>query len=1647
MSTMLLCGPTLYKEQCEQYSVKPNQTILQQLQRIDLMYLTRVDASKTFLGSIGVQALLGFVEAHRGVEELNLEKNGLDQICIEKLCQILLEGHPRLHSITLSKNFLSEGSARLLWNTVRRNPIIVSLKLDGCNVSEQWMQRLTYALGVNASRLEGGGKSGSSLVPVKNDVRNTLSLNFGPLSDGPCWTELSILVISSSESYVKLFHDSVLLPLRSYFSCFHLRVTPAVVTSSDGLALVDTKVDMCRDADNGNLPWCVSFFDPSHPFSPAHLYALKKVLEVLPEKAETILDPQHHSDKRNKIAEKAAVKHQANIFFYAIFSTALSKSFQEQRFFDSDQLCRCMEIDKGEKYNRSSFFTSSGIPILRNATHFAVRCQSDLYVEMTSAHFPNIERHSCQSSYKKEYPEDVLEQWKLISTGHEKVIQTLLTYLTDNITMETGNEGFSVPMILYGEEGIGEDDILSCIARCLTESKEDQKVLRENDGSEKGGATSLLSLSVPRVVTYDVQAHSDSLVSLLYFALSVFNPSASLEYETVDVLCAAVREAIANYREEQPLVLLVSNLGAVRWNPFYAVDMRTAGTSNASCGYFEWIPSSFPPKVRIIVTLHTGHPARIALTQYYPRPKECLCTPLSGRCLIDLLKNFLLNHFNIKLPGLHTLTSTLRDRFTSAELIYLEKSDHIQVKFAELAAACLACTIYGRGDESDVSDEDETISLLRQLPGTMEGVVKQICADLSTLYSPITVLYTSICLCISPLPQSDLLYICEELGGCPKHVTSAVLKEMITFRLVRTDPTSCLSTIAHSSIRHALLDLYDDHVKSISVLVEQHLHRLVATLSPEIFWAFRSLAPIQLSNGNFKSLESLLQNSVVMDSILSSSPLNRVAVINAFFNLQCAQQMLVDMVDLGYSTDGDLYAINERDVTAGLQHVQRYRYHFLQEIMLAEGSSTLIQDARKNAQFANYPVMRAINNGAEDTSRDELQCDNTCLFCDYREDYVAAVTLTSVMVFSMKKKGNCIAHRNICIENEEEGGEVLGICIAAQMKAVVIRKTAIFFLDFSTGTAWTMKGIRAPVEDTAAILNSNGRLLLLHQGCIEGASSRIEVLNLSTRNSEFKITQSVLPSSRAIFCGDYVLHIVQKHIYVLNAQLKEVGVLEHNGVVRSACGVESRRILISSVGSYFWVWNFNGAFVSRVDTGLHPILALTLDSVGSLVITRHAKGLRLWNVASGSCIAPLLTSARGKTSTPRFTCDSRRILATTGSMLNIWDSQSGISIGAIASPSGSFTSFSEKNNLVYTTSVSSKMIKIWDLSEERAVQSENKVLEGTLTTQLLRNGKVSKHSIESVSTDLENDYVVCLDSKGHLFVYSITSGEEIKTNLGTPVYSAFMLKNSTIVFTMINSAQVMYYNILTQCTTSYPLSKFIAHAETLKLLFSPFNRDIFAVSVSNGTNALFVCEMSKSPSTFVNLYYHRGQVFSALFFGNFMYSIGAEDKYVCLWSIEKRVCRTAYQHPVSIECASCTASGILIFMDGNGDVYHLHPEDVTSPSRAQLISSKLSNLCPTLDYFFRNVQLKSILCWSSIIFCVTHFNEVAIIALEKGVVNRVPIQRGITSIRAVENNDQKKIIIGTVTGECLIFDLLFPRSEPGNFLSAGKSLAFRSEHN
>lgn len=1551
LRNMLESGAELYKVCCLKYEIRTNEVILQQVSRKDLMHVTKIDASKTFLGALGVLAVLDFVEAHRGIEEINLCKNGVDHSCIERLCQILREGHSRLAKINLSFNILSTGSARVLWDALRQVDSVCCVNLEGCELNEEWMNRVRDVIKRNNAKNES--------VEVRSSTRL--------MKEGK-WQMLFVLVIGG-EANAKRFNDLILLPLGSYLASRMVRIAPVFIADDDAEEVVDEKIKMCRCSEIDGLPWCVGLLTDG-PLASPQLLALKEVAGMYASLA-PVAD---RGSQTISSCESNLRKDTPSLFLYYVppMSGKQNKKVTVMHARDwlvmaglsvSDASCYCTAIPNAV--------------VLSNPTLFVVRSQSDFYSSIAQK-YPD---KSQLPLYDEEIEVSLEEYSKRGEIGelHEQALDGIMYYVKNHA------QEFSVPMVVHGDPDVGKAAVLSCVAsRLLMSTREDPP----------------LDPSTCRVVTFDIRSSCSSLSLFLSFILTTMNPTASLESPSVDLLCQSVKESIVAYRGP-PLVLLIAHLDALD-TTYHSPSMVT-----------DWIPFSFPSAVKIVISVRNDHFSAPALRQRCPQPYEVVCSPLPGRELVRLFKEAL-SARGLVLPGLQDFTRSVKDSLTPAEAAFLRKKESSHEQFFRIAAAHVECL--ARKKNLKKFSEPEVLSLINELPDTIAGLVKGICEYLQITIDTCTVKMIGLCLALSsPLPLTQLLYLCEEMGECKKYSSSVALSSMSHYGIVDWDSANAsVAKISHHTVQKAILEFYNDSLSKVSVLLEQHLHRLVATLSPDISWAFRRLVPLMLSNGNFRGLQDLLGSSLHLDSILCGPPRSQLYLIDAFFRLITSQHLLAELSTAGLPVE---VTLDTADILKSLMQVQKHRSNFLQEILLVEDHTILFRDAERCMNCANYPLIIAVNRGAEDTSLQTLNCDAHLLSCHFYEDFLAVVTASAtVMVFCRSTK-NCLAQRYIDLE----GDRLIGVFMAPHSTVVVACKNSLYLWNFPSNFLCKMEGYRTSGE--LANLNSRGTHLVVQNI----SSGGIEILDLVARTSVFQVSSKLSSYFKACFAGPNILFIKNQELHILNGSYDTWSVLPHHSPIDLASGSEDGRIAITVVSNVFWVWTTEGKLISRVDAGLCPIAELCVDDTGSALITTQPNGAQLWKLPCGSLISKLRTDARGRTRMARFTTDRTKIVALTGAVLNLWDAQTGIPVGAYVSPSRFFTSLLEVDGWIYATVVSSDVVRVWNFHEH--VGTEREALEGTITSNWLKNSKISMVPIETISVGENYEFVACIDEKHNLHVYFLSTGQKLDVDVG-PVYSAIVLDADTIAYTTEGDLRVFYYSIKKRTTHSYKVPRSTLPDSKLRLISS--QEPVFAVNVSSPyASALLVCEYSQCCSQFLNLCHHTGEVLTACFFGSFMYSIGKDDRYIYLWALHKRAERASYQHFCPIVSASCTTSGILIFIDNTGTSYRLMTHNISSPSRAEISCQRLSDVYPKIQSSFTKFQVKSVFCASTIVIFITSSGGIAIVSLDReGAVNHGQLPHGVTCVNALDDDSKGIIFIGTSNGDVLYYHLVVPTEVP-----------------
>jgi len=1096
-------------------------------------------------------------------------------------------------------------------------------------------------------------------------------------------------------------------------------------------------------------------------------------------------------------------------------------------------------------------------------------------------------------------------------------------------------------------------------------------------------------------------------VLFLYYVLSLFSPpeSTSLQFHTVELLTTAVREAIAAYRGA-PIVLMIAALDR----------LDTLGFSGSLAT--DWIPFSFPSTVKIVITVRHDFAALPSLRKRCPQPFDIFCRSLEGRKLVQLFKQEL-HSIGMMLPGLHVLTRSAGESLTEAEVAYLDKEDSSHMFFPGIAAIYVQKAVAAAADSSPITTEADVVALLSSMPSTVEALVQRLVAEASSPCATTVAIALTAC----ALPFADAVSICEDTGLCDRHTAAIALMELIDMRLVEVRHARV--RLVSTKVRDAMVHQYESDANTIDVHVEQHLLRQVITLSPSLTFSFRQLVPLMISTGNFAGLQSVLESSVTIDAVLTGRG-NQMMVIDAFFRLLATYSVLASLAasDVPMSPSLDF-----PNLCKGLSEAQRFHTNFFQELLMRGDASPLSRDAVKNTHCANYPLAIPLNQGSEDTSVRSFRCDSECIAFHGSEDYICGASEESLMVFSVKS-GNCVALRAFAFEEEE----VTGVLMAPSSKVVVMKTSSVSLWDFTANNVFVFDGYHSTADPLR--LSADGGLLLAEKK----ATGAVEVLDLNAK----KVIATIAPFESPLFCHaifswDRILLRHNEMLHVLQTNGDEIASLLHDDAVSSVCSSHDGR-LVTSVGTEMWVWAPNHQLMYRADAK-DTITSLTVDESGSvLLVTTSGGAAQLWKMMSGTLIDTLATVDHAAVAEPFFTKDRTRIIGAAGPLLYVWESQTGQMIGAYRSPLGAFTHVQEFQGNVFASTVSSSLIRMWCPSKR--VTSLRAALEGSITTDWTRNSKVCSQAIEAITVSPDGALLACVDHSGTVMMFNVEKGDRAAAELGSSSVTSLVFVTATMLAFTTQSLSVHLYDTASRQVTHMPLPSSTVGDCTLQLLGSTDGN--FAVAASSpACQYLYVCEFETQPTEWVSLYHHRGPVLAACFFGSFLYTVGASDRMILLWHVPRRANRTGYQHSCMIISASCTASGVLIFVDEAHNVYHLTADNIMSPSRAALVTNTLVSLFPKMRALATTFSLKTVVCWGRFAFFTTSEGSVVMTSLHTDTVpNYIHTHHGTVCVAggtslALQGSSTEKLFLGSSVGGVERYQIEVPSELPdlSRFLS------------
>ncbi|KAI5689606.1 hypothetical protein MNV84_05766 [Leishmania braziliensis] len=1463
----------LYVECCRRRGVKPNGDIEAQVRASDLLSVRLLDASHTFLGRLGVLAVLLFVRQHQCVEEVRLPQNSVDETCMSLLADIIAEGHPSLRSVDVACNFLSTPAIRQVWDAARQNTRFTHLGLEGCGVMDEWVTRLQATLRANKDmELYGYEPHG---VPRSPHL----------------WHTVFLLTLGTSEA-VQEYCEKCLPVVNNYMADMRVRVAALTLSDVDSAEQAESKLARCQETFNHQLTWCIALLG-AEPLSTRELFALERVLHQ---------KPPPHLPLHNKMGELRLRTYRAvrAFFCYTPISWGLSGGVTD--VVPASQWLRSAGF-AGTSY-QSLKATATASAVVLTPSNRVVRWQSDLFTslqmtfqqpavdEITSAVMHVDEVLGLEESklfYMSPDEMDVMRGFVQCGRFHPRKTALVLEYASGPY------RDSSAPFILYGAGCIGKGSILCNVASLLWEG-------RPSVGSELPA----------RVVCHIVDIDHSSVVVLLYRLLHLFAPECTLEFFSIDALAETVREAIRAYAGPTMALLLGR------------IDLL----DTCGCHYSvlaAWMPHILPPTVRVVVSLNTESPVLPLLRKRMPQPFECLCSPMTELNSVQLFKSFL-RESNVVLPGMGMRELKSREDLAIAEKSYLQKEEAMSTVYPRLASSYLHHFLNtGRHVES----EYETHQLIEgELPPTVAGLVQSLHDKAAMLYPQVTVETLLALVALAPLPATELVFICEDLNSCPRHTALSTLLVLSDMGLLlwRQDATA---HVAHPILKMLFLDLYSEHVPRLSVLLESHLYRLVITYSTEVPHALWYLVPLMIENGNMRQAGHLLRDPVMMDAILRRGPLHQLHVLDAFLRLLQARTLLREVEALGGSPVPPELA--EGPLLRCLHEVANYSSDLYQTALLRRSFSPYASAAASTKCITPQVFLQPCNDGQENTAVVSAHMSEACLWCHCRGSYVVAATNDAVFVFT-SDLGKPIAELHMPFERQQP---IVGVLMAAGTRVLVASETQVLVWDYEGNSNFLFDAIK--MEARPADLHPFGSLLVAtntatHQLCL------IDVLQKRIVRELPDVEEGV--RQRGFFCGSHLLLLGRCCLWLYDEEMKEHVTFPHESLVTTVGCNRDGCVLVSYAGTYLHVWTSVGDLLHRIDVGPDPLVQLRMSAAGTRYVTQQGTVLQVWCTLTGALCStlrnPFIEDAGIDYFT--FTEDSAKVVGRAGPYMVVWDSHKGRLIGAESAPVGLIQHLTVHDANVFATTTAGDLYS-WSL--ECGLSSIGQVKEGRCTTNILRNAKVSRQSVLSVSTNRAGTLLVTMDAVHCLQLYSLTTGAPIEHAIGR-VRCAVAAGLDTVAFMPCEATSLCFYFLRGEshlCERTFP--KTALPDADYALYVSPDELYVAVTLHQHHHSRMLIYEVEGGDSMLCQLLGHAGRIIEVNFFGSFAFTVGENDACVRLWNLARKAERTSYTHTCPLVAAAGNGSGLLFCVDAEGAVLRLHVDNIISVNHTSLVATRL----------------------------------------------------------------------------------------------------------
>lgn len=1541
-------GTQFYTVCCHRYKVRPNASILDQVGRTDFLNLRRIDGSRTFLGSMGVRAVLEFVRQHRVVEELDLQRNGVDGSCVEHLCEIIASGHPSLRSINLAGNELSVPAVRKLWECARVSHTLTSLRLEGCGIPPEWIERIQRLLSEN------------------EELRTRGFFAFGPERPLRSWHTVFLLLIGS-DPRVDRFCRGVLPVLSSYLAPMRVRVAPIVVGEAVDVdpTHVLGKVSRCREQANQGLTWCVALVG-GKPLAEAQRLALGVVLSE---------PPAHIEPLKSKLGvyRDAVQKPVVNCFVYHCCPEDLNDGV---RSVTPERWLRMVGYSGVEYEKLCGAAQHQATVLLEEAYH--VRCPTDLLSSWDVLFREDPARaplEQCQDSFPEQ---DRAAAEVALGALHVNKAAFILNYVNDKSCE------YNAPLVMYGAGGIGKGYLLSHVAT------------RINDDEGKYWRPALLCVN-----TFDASA-----IIFLYRLLTLVDPTASLQWSNIRELCKATRSALEGYCGA-PKVLLIAR-----------VDALDFCGAEASIG-IDWVPGILPANLKLVLSLNTESPLLHLIRQRFPQPLECLVPPVSELNRIEQYR-LSLQSKGISLPGLKGFAESKRRVrvLTMTEEAFVKKWDAGSFLYTRLAGVFTALRLGTHVRE--MTGYDVTNFIDRELPETSEELVAGIVTMSSQIYDGRTIKHVLLALAIAPLPVPQLQFVCEDLNDCTPYSTIPNLLMLVDHGLLEWN-ADAQALMPHRVVRNKILSMYAEGVDGTSVMLESHLYRLVVTDSHESPTAFQHLIPVMISNGSFTDATQLVQNTAVMDRLITRRPSLRVYLIDSLCRLILSWDLLCELSIAGHPLDVKL---DVSSLAWALTDAQRFKGGLFQSAVLQTSDSPYTQSAFHSLGEAMYPVLVPTNRGSEESSARVYYTEEPCSYLHHRDHQMVVTTATSVVVFETET-----AQVVATLATPFRDPQTLVAALMAVGTHVVILSTAqVLLWDYVANTFNVLDGtVAAP--DTA--MNTFGTELIVTNPHT-GAADVIDVPQhrVSMRIPPFNGVRTRI----ARFCGLRPLLVGVTDVHLFASDDAEPTVLPHDGLVVDVDCNSDARLIASSVGAILWVWASSGELLHRLETGCSVLSSLQFNHSGAYLIARGAQTMQLWRTTSGTFLGHLQNPFKEESSRIDATCfsaDDGTIYGIIGRRIVLWDGKECDIRGALTADCGWFKCMCARGGILFTASTENG-VAAYDIASV-PVPSLQEAKAGTLTTNWTRNAKVSSSPIRRISANANGTLLSFLSADGTLTVYATATGACLFRR-DRSIRTAVMTGDDRVAYMEVGSSELRVQVVANRVSslTACEVPKTLLLDGDMELCSSEDCASIGLKYINGGHSRLVVFDGGSAASSFAptlrcQCVGHTGKLSFAFFFGcsAFAYTIG-EDRYLRLWNLNRCVERAALQHPYPIEVAHCDTSGLLVCIDSAKDIHYVHVSNIASASRSAFVFTKIE-LPIITRYLVGKTVLQSVMWNNTYLMVNTDAGLLAITQIHKDEPIHEVCIANCTSLCMSQKDGTPYVLVGNESGEVLSMKVVSPR--------------------